>query len=411
MRGAGLSAARPAARPDGFVLWFAEPVRHDMHGLPGILAGAAGLVLVALAAVRARVYDDRASAVALGLAALPLLLIAGSGILGPDAGDEGPGRLQFLLGCVAVLVAAVLLALTAQRRRARSWRPPSWPASAPLATFVAILTDAAPRETAAVAAVVAVGLVGFLPGWSARFARLPIGFGSPEPGPPTASSATATGRERGARVDADRIAAQARRGHEMLLGLVGGCSAAVVGSAARARLLRQLLGAQLLALAAGLATLLRARLFRYTSQVACAAGRRHARHRRCWSSASALNPPADVLTDLLRGNHGPLDLRTVWLTAAVAAGAALLVADRPDRPAQGRLPLLGPAARPRRGRRPALPRPAVPGGARRVRRGPRHDQRLSAGPGPRGPDPPAERPDDRTGPWVYCVTDVSAHAR
>ncbi|NYV74303.1 EsaB/YukD family protein, partial [Streptomyces sp. UH6] len=38
-----------------FVAWTSHP-GHDMHGLPGILAAVAGLVLVALACVRARVY-------------------------------------------------------------------------------------------------------------------------------------------------------------------------------------------------------------------------------------------------------------------------------------------------------------------------------------------------------------------
>ena len=40
----------------GFVLWFADPVHHDMHGLPGLVAGVAGASLTAFAAVRARVY-------------------------------------------------------------------------------------------------------------------------------------------------------------------------------------------------------------------------------------------------------------------------------------------------------------------------------------------------------------------
>jgi type VII secretion integral membrane protein EccD len=92
LRGAGLVGGVLLLVLMGFVLWFADPVRHDMHSLPGIIAGAAGLLLTAFAGVRARVYGDRATAVALGLGALPLLLIAGSGIIGPDAGD-GPGRL------------------------------------------------------------------------------------------------------------------------------------------------------------------------------------------------------------------------------------------------------------------------------------------------------------------------------
>lgn len=48
-----------------------------------------------------------------------------------------------------------------------------------LVTFVAIVTGMAPVETAAVCAPLSVGVLAFLPGLSARFARLPIGFEPP----------------------------------------------------------------------------------------------------------------------------------------------------------------------------------------------------------------------------------------
>ncbi|MFE4060151.1 type VII secretion integral membrane protein EccD, partial [Streptomyces sp. NPDC059096] len=144
----------------------------------------------------------------------------------------------------------------------------------------------------------------------------------------------------GTPADAARIAAQARRGHEMLLGLVGGCAAVVVGSAAVLGF-SDTVWAQLLALTAGLATLLRARLFRYTSQVVCAltAG----------ISAIALlilglslNPPADHLRELLvYGDRGALDIRTIWLTASVAAGAALITAIGLIIPRKGLSPFWG----------------------------------------------------------------------
>ncbi|MFE1345283.1 EsaB/YukD family protein, partial [Streptomyces sp. NPDC058757] len=60
MRGAGLFGGAILLVLLAFVLWTAEP-RHDMHGLPGILAAVTGVLLLALAAVRARVYDDRGS--------------------------------------------------------------------------------------------------------------------------------------------------------------------------------------------------------------------------------------------------------------------------------------------------------------------------------------------------------------
>ncbi|MFF0400889.1 type VII secretion integral membrane protein EccD [Streptomyces sp. NPDC005248] len=343
LRGAGLLGGVLLLVLMGFVLWFADPVRHDMHSLPGIIAGSAGLLLTAFAGVRARVYGDRGTAVALGLGALPLVLIAGSGIIGPDAG-QGPGRLQFLLGCVSVLVASVVLVALTPSGDAPFVAATFVATVGTLATFVAILTEVSATGTAAVCAPVALGLVAFLPGLSARFARLPIGYASPRTAPggydDSFANPNASPEPEGVPVDADRIAAQARRGHEMLLGLVGGCAAVVVGSAAVLGFSGNVWG-RLLALAAGLAMLLRARLFRYTSQVACVlvAG----------IGAIALlilglslNPPADLVRELARyGESGSLDIRTVWLSAAVAAGAALLTAIGLIIPRKGLSPFWG----------------------------------------------------------------------
>ncbi|MEU0148385.1 type VII secretion integral membrane protein EccD [Streptomyces sp. NPDC006288] len=343
LRGAGLVGGVLLLVLMGFVLWFADPVRHDMHSLPGIIAGSAGLLLTAFAGVRARVYADRATAVALGLGALPLVLIAGSGVIGPDAG-QGPGRLQFLLGCVAVLLASVVLVALTPSGDAPFVAATFLAAVGTLATFVAILTEATATETAAVCAPVALGLVAFLPGLSARFARLPIGYASPRTAPAGYDDSFAepggAPDTRGEPVDADRIAAQARRGHEMLLGLVGGCSAVVVGSAAVLGFSDSIWG-QVLALAAGLAMLLRARLFRYTSQVACVlvAGIGAVA---LLVLGLSLNPPADLLYDLVRyGDRGSLDIRTIWLSAAVAGGAALLTAIGLVIPRKGLSPFWG----------------------------------------------------------------------
>ena len=219
--------------------------------------------------MRARVYDDRASAVALGLGALPHLLIAGSGILAPDDG-QGLGRLQFLLGCVAVLVASVVLVALTPSGDAPFVAAVFVSTVGTLATFVAILTDVAPAETAAVVR----------PG-RRRHRRLPARplrplrpaahrlRARPRTRPtaattPTSDPAPPEPRRRRAR-SPPRPAAATR----CSLGLVGGCAAVVVGSAAVLGFSDSVWG-QLLALATGLAMLLRARLFRYTSQVACA---------------------------------------------------------------------------------------------------------------------------------------------
>lgn len=320
-----------------FALWSADPLRHDTHGLPGIVAAAVGLFLTAFAGVRARVYDDRGSAVALGLAALPHLMTAGAGVLAPGAG-EGVGRLQFLLGCVAVLIGSVVLVAALPSGDALFVAVVVASATGTLATFCAILTEAGPTAVAAVCAAVALGAVAFLPGLSARVARLPIGYAAPRS---TVGDDldTPTGDHTPEPVDAERIAAQARRGHELLLGLVGGCSAVVVGSAA-------VLGfsadpwAQGLALAAGAATLLRARLFRYTAQVTAVlvAGLGALA---LLIVGLSLNPPAAAVRALAEHDGGPLDIRTVWLAAAVTAGAALLTGIALIVPSKGLSPFWG----------------------------------------------------------------------
>ncbi|HET6357043.1 type VII secretion integral membrane protein EccD [Streptomyces sp.] len=339
LRGAGLVGGVLLLVLMGFVLWFADPVRHDMHSLPGIIAGAAGLLLTSFAGVRARVYSDRATAVALGLGALPLLLIAGSGIIGPDAG-HGPGKLQFLLGCVTVLVASVALVALTPSGDAPFVATTFLSATGTIATFVAIITEASATETASVVAPVAIGLVAFLPGLSARFARLPIGYASPRSAADDDFEADPTESPDAQPVDGERIAAQARRGHEMLLGLVGGCAAVVVACAAVLGFSNSVWG-QFLALAAGLAMLLRARLFRYTSQVACTLVAGIAAIALLVLGLS-LNPPVDLVKDLLMyGDRGSLDIRTIWLTAAVAAGAALITAIGLIIPRKGLSPFWG----------------------------------------------------------------------
>ncbi|MFD4242581.1 type VII secretion integral membrane protein EccD [Streptomyces sp. NPDC058525] len=351
LRGAGLAGAALLLVMLGFVLWYADPLRHDMHGLPGIIAAAVGVLLTAVAGVRARVYRDRGSAVALGLSALPHLLIAGSGIIAPAAG-QGPGRLQFLLGCVCVLVASVALVALTPSGDAPFVAATFVAATGTLATFTAIATEASATATAAACAPVAIGLVAFLPGLSARFARLPIGYAAPRSATevyetpdryetePYGDRPGSDQHDPGASLDAEQIAAQARRGHEMLLGLVGGCAAVVVGAAAVLGFSDNTWG-KLLALATGLAMLLRARLFRYTSQVVCAlaAGLLAVA---LLVLGLALNPPADLVHALAaKQDHSGLELRTIWLTAAVAAGAALLAGIALVIPSKGLSPFWG----------------------------------------------------------------------
>lgn len=126
----------------------------------------------------------------------------------------------------------------------------------------------------------------------------------------------------------------------MLLGLVGGCAAVAVGSAAVLGFSDNTWG-RLLALATGLAMLLRARLFRYTSQVVCTLVAGLAAVGLLILGLS-LHPPADLVLDLVRyHDRGGMDLRTIWLSAAVAAGAALLAGIALVIPRKGLSPFWG----------------------------------------------------------------------
>ncbi|WP_405013278.1 type VII secretion integral membrane protein EccD [Kitasatospora sp. NBC_01539] len=323
MRAFGLIGAAVLLTLLGFALWYSD-LRHDMHGLPGILSGVTAIVLVTFAGVRARVYGDHAAGLALGLGALPHALIAGSGAV-PVALGDGPGRLQFLVGCVAALVASVLLVGLLPEKDSVFVASSFLAAAGTLSTFAAVLLDGTPAtHIAAVTGVAAVAVVGFLPALSARFARLPVGFSAPGQ---TRTRGSGYGEEtsRAEAVQYERIAHQARRGHEVLVGLVGGCAATVVGACA-------VLGfsdsvpAELLALAVGISTMLRARLFRYTAQVfsltiAGLAGLA------LLVLGLSLHTPLFILEQLQQGGAGSsLDLRTVWLSASIAAGAALLTA-------------------------------------------------------------------------------------
>jgi type VII secretion integral membrane protein EccD len=323
MRISGLIGAVLLLTLMGFALWFSD-VLHDMHGLPGLLSGVTAVVLVALSGVRARVYSDHAAAVALGVSALPHALIAGSGILpvehpGMFIGGS-PGRMQFLIGCITVLVISVLLVGLLPENDSIFVASAFLAAAGTLATFAAVLMpDTAASSIAAVTGAAAVAVIGFLPALSARFARLPVGFHAP---------GQASTRERGAdpaaereAVEYERIAAQARRGHEVLVGLVGGSAAVIVGAGA-------VLGfsdrtwAEVLALVIGIATMLRARLFRYSAQVFCLfiAGLLTLG---LLILGVALHTPAFIRS---MGDGPAADIRTVWLSSAIAIAAAILVA-------------------------------------------------------------------------------------
>ncbi|MDI3407645.1 type VII secretion integral membrane protein EccD [Streptomyces cavernicola] len=340
MRGAGLFGTSVLLCLLAFVAWTSD-LKHDMHGLPGILTAVSGLVLLALAVVRARVYGDRGASLALGIGALANLGVAGTGLLPLTAG-EGIGKLQFLLACAAVLVASMVLVIVTPSGDGPFVAFVFASAVGLVVTFVAILTDLKPIETAAICSPLAVGALAFLPGLSTRFARLPIGFDPPRS---AANLDFEDEDEQVADIDAERVAAQARRGHELLVGLVGGCALVAVGAAA-------VLGfsddvwAQLLAFATGVAMLTRAHLFRHTAQVGCALAAGLA----CLvllGLGLSLNPPVEMVLEALRGDGTALEVRLVWLSVAVAvvtlviAAVALIVPQKGVTPFWGRFLEIG----------------------------------------------------------------------
>ncbi|EFL17990.1 integral membrane protein [Streptomyces sp. C] len=363
LRGAGLSGAAVLLVLLGFVLWYADPVRHDTHGLPGIIAGAVGLLLTAAAGVRARVYRDRGSAVALGLGALPHLLIAGSGTVAAGAG-QGPGRLQFLLGCACVLVASVALVALTPDGDAPFVAATFLAATGTLASFGAIAADASATATAAVCAPVAIGLVAFLPALSARFARLPIGYAAPRsaaPGyeapdrydaDPYADQGGAD--QQAAPLDAEAIAAQARAGARDAARPRRGVRRGRRRRRRRPRLLRQHLGPP-----AGPGHRPGDAAARPPLPLHLPGGLRPGRR------AGRRRPAGPGARPAHAGRPG---VRTYGLALGRRRRRS-----RPPRgnlachPPQGPVTLLGKAARPHRGRGPAQPGPAGPGRARRVR--------------------------------------------
>ncbi|NUT42823.1 MAG: type VII secretion integral membrane protein EccD, partial [Thermoactinospora sp.] len=292
---------------------------------------------------RARVYGDRGSSVAFGTGALANLGVAGSGLLALPAG-EGIGRLQFLLACAAVLVGSVVLVIITPSGDSPFVAFVFASAIGMLLTFVSILTKMQPVETAAVCSPLALGTLAFLPGLATRFARLPIGFDPPRTAIGSGYDDADTDDEgdgpvAAAAIDAERIAVQARRGHELLLGLVGGCALVATGAAAVLGFSDDL-WAQLLALATGLALLMRAHLFRHTVQVACtlAAGLASLV---LLGLGLSLNPPRWMVLEALRGDGSALDIRLVWLSVAVAVVAGAIAAIALVVPSKGVTPFWG----------------------------------------------------------------------
>ncbi|WTW94595.1 type VII secretion integral membrane protein EccD [Streptomycetaceae bacterium NBC_01309] len=291
----------------------------DPHSAAGIVAGTLALLLAVVAGVRARVYDDSAAAAVLGLGALPNAFYAGLGVVDPPTG-EGPGRVQFLAACASVMVVSTLIAVLVPQRNAAYVAGAGGAAAGMITAFGLITADASPGDAAAVAAVTGLAAVAFLPSWSLRLARLPIGFLPPDAPPAARASADDP-------VDHGALAARARAGHQILTGLVGACATVVAGSAVVLGYSSSL-WAQVLTGAVGIALLTRARLFSHTAQVTLLL------------VAGALS--LVFLTAGLTLHTEFLDTeRPHWIYGAVAAFGALLGLIAVTVPARGLSPFWG----------------------------------------------------------------------
>ncbi|RFU83329.1 type VII secretion integral membrane protein EccD [Streptomyces triticagri] len=323
---AGLTGSAVVLALLAFALWQTPP-GHVTHGLPAVLAAAVCALLAALSGTCARVYGDHGAAAVFGTAALAHAAVAGSGALPPAAG-HGAGKLQFLTACVGVLLVALILVVVTPRGDSVFVALLGAAVVGVAVTLPVILHGARSLDAAALCVPTAIGLLAFLPGLSARWARLPSPFEPPRPAPgPYEPDDTPPPPEP---VDLARVETRSRRGHELLVGLVASCGIAVTAAAA-VLVCSGDLWARLLTLAAGLALLTRARLFHYTAQVAVCLVAGLATLT-VLIAGMALTPPAD-------GLHA----RVIWLTVALAAGAALCataglaVAHRGMTPFWGRL--------------------------------------------------------------------------
>ncbi|KWW99717.1 Secretion protein snm4 [Carbonactinospora thermoautotrophica] len=258
LRAVALSGAALFMYLSAFVLWRAGS-GGDIHGVPAILAGVMAIVLLSVGAARALVYDDHVSGAVVCAGALPHAFVAGLGIL-PVQEGFGPGRGHFTTASVTLLVAAVIAALLLPYRDAIFFSAALASVIGMVSGLIALFTEASVTKVAAVTATLALALIGFLPGLAARWAKIPDTFTVPE-----------ASDEPDEEVDVALIKAQANRGHEVLVGLVGACVLVLVVSLGILGFSNDL-WARILTAVIAVAMFGRARIFRQATEVILLAG-------------------------------------------------------------------------------------------------------------------------------------------
>lgn len=229
VRVAGLAAGALMLALGVLALWFAGPP----HGVPGVVAGAAALLLLMIGAVRSRVYADHASGALIGAGAVVYGFVGGLGILPLTAGG-GLGRSHFVAGCGVALVLAAIGAVLQEEHDEPFVAGGVAALIGVLAGCGALVTKATPVEVAAVTGAVGLAGIGFMPGLALRFARLPVQTYAEAPvraGQSSAGLGSNLPEGDDTPVDAEAVAAQARRGNQLLGGMIAGC-ATVLGLSA-----------------------------------------------------------------------------------------------------------------------------------------------------------------------------------
>jgi type VII secretion integral membrane protein EccD len=229
VRAAGLTAGALMLGLGVLALWYAG----SPHGVPGAVAGVVALLLLMTGAVRSRVYADHVSGALIGAGAIVYGFIAGLGILPLTSGGY-LGRTHFIAGCGVALVIAAIGAVLQEEHDEPFVAGGVAALVGVLAGCAAIASKATPVEVAAVTGAVGLAGIGFVPGLALRFSRLPVQVYVDTPQRPGSSSAglgSSLPEGDDTPVDAEAVAAQARRGNQVLSGLVAGCATVLALSA------------------------------------------------------------------------------------------------------------------------------------------------------------------------------------
>jgi len=194
-------------------------------GRPLPLAGGLGLglaaILVVVAAVLARAFDERHTGTLLALVSLPYALVGGALVFGGDRDLAGLAAPDLLVGAGAFVVFAALATVATGQAGGLFIGAGGAGVALGVGASICLAFGARPAAGAAVVAAVTLALIPMLPLSAYRLARLPI------PSVPTGPEDLKTDTET---VDGLRILAQSDRANEILTGLLGTVALVLFGA-------------------------------------------------------------------------------------------------------------------------------------------------------------------------------------